>query len=314
MSRIKKYLQDLFNKERIVFWYDEKEEFKEDLHTLDLENVAVIEVRNNEFGVKRRIIRDEPNGKFLLYFSHAKPENQDNWLLDLLLANAEFHTDRSSVILQELGLSQYDKYLVEKYLPFFRSSKRQKDLKNILQDSESEKSLQYKMLAVLCNCQETLDDILLVLVTDLALKDEGIYKQIADLELDTFLWIQIETSLGYKSNNPSIRDFVFYLFTTVYKYISGERFSINNNTLVFMNRWKDSSKYQDSFKVLSADVAKSLKIEEELEKRDYQDLLELDIFEQADKTICSGLVKDLLEGDISFDQVRDVVEARKNTL
>jgi uncharacterized protein (TIGR02687 family) len=314
MSEIKKYLQDLFKKERIVFWYDEKEEFKEDLQTLDLENVTVVEVQNNEFGVKRRIIREEPNGKFLLYFSHAKPENQDNWLLDLLLANGEFHTDRSSVILQELGLSQEFKYLVEKYLPFFRSSKRQKDLKNILTDSETEKSLQYKMLAVLCNCQETLDDILLVLVTDLALKDEGRYKQIVDINLDTFLWRQIETSLGYKTDKPSIRDFVFYLFTTVYDSILGERSFINNNTLVFMNRWKDSSKYQHSFKVLSSDVARKLKIEEELEKTGYQDLLELDIFEQADKIICSGLVKDLLEGSITFDQVSEVVEARENTL
>lgn len=57
-KRIKKALINLFEKHRIVFWYDGKKELRQDFETLDLEDVEKIELINNEFGVKYRILRE----------------------------------------------------------------------------------------------------------------------------------------------------------------------------------------------------------------------------------------------------------------
>ncbi len=53
-------LTRLFDRHRIVFWYDEQQELWPEFDALDLPGVAKIVLANNEFGVKHRILRGEP--------------------------------------------------------------------------------------------------------------------------------------------------------------------------------------------------------------------------------------------------------------
>ena len=64
-SNITGPLLKLFEKHRIVLWYDAKKELRADYEGLALNGVEKIEINNNEFGVKYRILREEPKGKFL---------------------------------------------------------------------------------------------------------------------------------------------------------------------------------------------------------------------------------------------------------
>ncbi|MGI6788795.1 MAG: BREX-1 system phosphatase PglZ type A [Aminobacterium colombiense] len=314
MSRIQKYLQELFRKERIVFWYDSNRELQDEFSNLNLDNVNVVEVANNEFGVKRRILKEDPEGKFLLYFLHEKPEDRDNWLLDLLLANCEFHTDHSSVILQDLGLHLNFKKLVEEHTAFFRSTKRSQDLKDLLTNQEDEGSLRFKMLAVICETAARLDEIILSLIKELAEEREDKWNQINNFNLEDFFWEEIEKYFGYRSDNPSLMDFVFSLFLTAYRSIQGGALPLSREALILMNRWKDSASGQESFKKLSAHVAGSLNITEEIKHKLYLELLDLDIYEAVDKQIILDLIKSILLEGFSSEVVGGAVEKRKNTL
>lgn len=60
MASLTEPLQRLFKKHRIVFWYDAKKELREDFEALDLTDVEKIELNNNEFGVKYRVLRERP--------------------------------------------------------------------------------------------------------------------------------------------------------------------------------------------------------------------------------------------------------------
>ena len=51
-AKIQQALGNLFDKQRSVFWYDTRREFRADFETLDLPGVEKIELANNEFGVK----------------------------------------------------------------------------------------------------------------------------------------------------------------------------------------------------------------------------------------------------------------------
>lgn len=116
MSNIKAPLSKLFKKHRIVFWYDAERELRADFEALELPDVHKIELDNNEFKVKYRILREEPEACFLLYHEGPQPADLDNWLLDVLLTCGEFRTDQASIYLGELGLGPITPHYI-KYLP-----------------------------------------------------------------------------------------------------------------------------------------------------------------------------------------------------
>jgi len=92
MSKIEEAISKLFDKHRIIFWYDEAEQLKDEFDELVLTGVEKIIVKNNEFYVKHLAIKEKPCSKFLLYFPQIKPNNTDNWLLDIELAHYVFQT------------------------------------------------------------------------------------------------------------------------------------------------------------------------------------------------------------------------------
>ncbi len=97
MNRIEQALTQFFDRHRIVFWYDAKQELRHDFDAVELPGVEKIELKNNEFGVKYRVLREQPEQKFLLYHEGPQPADIDNWLLDVQLAHGEFRTDQASI-------------------------------------------------------------------------------------------------------------------------------------------------------------------------------------------------------------------------
>lgn len=94
----------LFDKHRVVFWYDTKQELRSDFEAVSIPDVEKLEIANNEYGLKHRILREAPEQKFLLYKEGPQPEDLDNWLLDVQLAHGEFRTDQVAIWLSELEL------------------------------------------------------------------------------------------------------------------------------------------------------------------------------------------------------------------
>ena len=84
-ERIGQALTTLFRKHRIIFWYDIKRELRREFDTLDLPGIEKIELDNNAFGVKLRILKEAPEQQFLLYREGEQPADLDNWLLDVQL-------------------------------------------------------------------------------------------------------------------------------------------------------------------------------------------------------------------------------------
>ena len=101
--KITQALSNLFEKQRVVFWYDTRHEFRADFAALELPGIEKIELANNEFGVKHRVLRAKPAQKFLLYRDGPEPEHLHNWLLDVQLASGHtFRTDQVALWLAEL--------------------------------------------------------------------------------------------------------------------------------------------------------------------------------------------------------------------
>ena len=103
-TQINKALTRLFNKHRIVFWFDDKDELRKDFEVVEIDDVEKIEINNDDFAIKWRILREKPKQKFLLFRVGPEPKYLDNWLLDVQLAHRVFSTDQATIWLTELGL------------------------------------------------------------------------------------------------------------------------------------------------------------------------------------------------------------------
>jgi uncharacterized protein (TIGR02687 family) len=311
MTKIAEALKQVFKKHRIVFWYDSKKELRGDYEKLELSDIEKIELNNNEFRVKHRILRDEPDKKFLLYHEGEAPSDLDNWLLDVQLAYGEFRTDQSAIWLNELGLGIEFTDVVNEHAVFFNAVKRRDGLKKILASDDTQNAVRTKMLAVCAVSDPRIDNILENLLSESAVKKDDKFKLIENCNLESFLWNRLEITYGYTSDSPGIKDFTIQLFKSCYDMSLGEDSKLNPDALVFLKRWKDSVKYQKDFQTLSKECAYILAIEKDLQKRDISSLEEIDYFELVDRKIISDLVKQVVDRTITAGNRESMIRQRK---
>lgn len=316
-ARITQALGTLFDKQRIVFWYDTRREFRAEFEALVLPDVEKIELVNNEFGVKHRILREQPDQKFLLYRDGAEPaEYLQNWLLDVQLASGQvFRTDQIALWLAELGLGPNDYGVLEAHAAYFESAKRREKLRKTLQSDDSPLQLRRKMLAVCAGGEVRLDAILETLLAQLAEGDEAGIRLITRSGLDAFLWEQVKRDYGYASEQPGVRDFMIELFKN--SFMTGVdpawQSTLSAESLVFLRRWKDSRRHKDSFETLSEQCAEILHIDDKLQTLDYRNLADLDYFELIDRKILSELVREVAARSITAQEVEQWVRQRRQS-
>lgn len=310
-NRISQALSRLFEKHRIVFWYDAKSELRADFEAVSLEGVDKIEVANNEFGIKHRILREQPEAKFLLYRDGPQPEDLDNWLLDVQLAHGEFRTDQVAIWLAELDLGLELVDVVQQHVEFFHAAKRKDALRKLLKPDDTTGLIRLKMIAVCVSAEPRMDTILESLLQELAESSDEKFSLIERCGLDGFFWTQLTRHYGYESSEPGIRDFLIELFKSCYAMSTDGAAKLNADALVFLKRWKDSRQYEDSFEKLSEECAAVLGIEADLGKRDFRDLVEVDYFELIDRKILSDLVKAVVGRTVSAGDVALWVRQRR---
>ncbi|WP_336274618.1 BREX-1 system phosphatase PglZ type A [Vreelandella indica] len=310
-KQIETALSRLFEKHRIIFWYDTKCELRRDYETATLPNVEKLEIANNEYGLKYRILREAPEQKFLLYQEGPQPADLDNWLLDVQLAHGEFRTDQVAIWLSELELGLEFAELAQTHAEFFQAAKRKDALKNWLQTDDTVGQLRLKMLAVCAGSEPRMDSVVETLLQQLAEgRDEGM-RLIERCGLDIFLWEQLTRFYGYASTEPSLRDFVIALFKSCYAMSTDGEVKMTGDALVFLKRWKDSRQFEAGFETLSAECADVLGIEKDLEKRDFRDLIELDYFRLIDQKIISDLVRAVVGRTVTSGDVALWVRQRR---
>ncbi len=310
-ERIAQALTKLFERHRIIFWYDAKKELRSDFEALELPGIEKLELVNNEFGVKYRLLREKPEQKFLLYHEGPQPEYLDNWLLDVQLAQGEFRTNQVGLWLSELELGLEFADMVQAHEEFFKAVKRKDSLKRLLKPDDTPGMVRLKMLGVCAGVEPRLDTVLESLLAELSEDRDDKFKLITRCGLDAFLWEQMKRTYGYESESPGIRDFVIELFKSCYTMGMDGEVLLASDALVFLRRWKDSRQYESSFESLSDECADLLGIEQDLNSRDFRTLIDLDYFRLIDQKIISELVRNVVDRTVSTGDVALWVRQRR---
>ena len=309
-DRVRQALSRMFEQHRIVFWYDSQRELRADYEAVQLEGVTKREVDRDQFLVKHLVLREQPTQRFLLYFHGPQPEDLDNWLLDVQLTQGVFQASQTSIIGSELGLSADLLPTVEKHAVFFDAKARTEALARLLKGAESPEGLQLIMLAVSANTEPLLESVLESLLGELAVGQDDKLRLIMRCGLDEILWPLVAARYGYESSSPGIRDFAMAIFKAGYAGGVGQAASLGDEAIVFLRRWKDSIRHREAFEALSERCARDLGIEQDLQNRDYRELLELDYFELIDQKILTDIVHAVEAKTIDLKGCLQLIHAR----
>ena len=319
MNSIEKILLQKFENSRIICWRDTKCELHDEFEALNLPEVEKIEVQNNEFSVMHRVLRGEPEKKFLIFSSGPVPKDSDNWLLNLELTYDIFQADQASLWLSELGLGYEFSNLTEAHPQFFASAKRRLALKKMLGEHDSENAIRMKMLAVTVGSERRLDWVLEKLLQELSEEENSKYTEIERYNLTGFLWKKTAEHYGYTSQNPSVKDFAFRLYHACFLMsLSADcpsEIRLNDEALVFLKRFKDSRQNGNAFEKCSDMVADTLgnAITEVLAKCDLSAVSSLDVFKEVDRYILTALANGIISRTLPAVECSNIIRERRST-
>ena len=292
-KRIHDSLNLCFQRHRLVFWYDVSGEWVKSFEGFEGSSVEKLVVGENEFAPKVKILEEAGgSGRFLLYFRSERPQDSDNWLLDLLLQGHEFRADRASLAVQEVGLPYEFRAIAEEHVEFFRDSKRVQALKEIVSADDEAADLRLKMMSVLAKTPIEVEALLL----DLLKRTSG--DEMFDPVVETFgnfglvepFWREVGRLFGYIVDTPSLVDFVTCLFREANPL--DLEVAPQAHSRVFLQRWKDSRAHNTSFREWSARLERDLHVAARLDSSgDGYELGDADAFEIFDKFVIHRLCR-----------------------
>ncbi|MFZ6664099.1 BREX-1 system phosphatase PglZ type A [Peijinzhouia sedimentorum] len=311
MSKIEEVLQKFFELQRVIFWYDEKGESKDDFENLHLDGVEKVLVEQNPFEIKYLVNRQHSDRKFLLYFNSPKPANEDNWLLDMELSYQVFHNDRQAMFLQEMELGFHLKDLVEQHLEFFKSKERRLKLKDLTTKDDGHRDIRYKMLSIIFGVDNlSLSTFILSHIHSFVENESKLDKDLVKYGLHEFYWNEIENQFGYQSKEPGI--FEFFLLVFEGNFPLGKGIVLRKETKLVLAQWRDSLQFRESYQVISSRLESDLKISSLLDGSTMEVIMEDELFQESDKKLIHEMHNLLLEDAISADRVKKIIKTRES--
>ncbi len=312
MSKIVDSLNKLFEKHRIIIWYDGDQNFTQEFEELQLNNANKLIIDRNEFALKYQMLLQKPTEKFLLYAAHDKPDNDENWLLDIELSNHVFHTDQEALFLQELNLAYNFRNWIGRHLEFFNSKERLNKFKLLVDSKDNEEQLTNKLFQVIIGASGNgLDELLKTYSSALlSQKQETIDKELKRFNLFIPFWESVEAVYNYRSTKQGIYDFLLEVFQKNFSPLS-KRVNVNRATEVLLSGWKDARSFEAIFRELSNKVEADLNIHSAIEILPLEDLINEDVFECIDRKIIKELAILIEQETLGVDKIDQLLKQRE---
>ena len=293
---------------KLVFWYDDKGEFAEDIDSVVLENAKIYRLEaNNQFYTKRFLEREDTATNYLIYAPFPKPDVKDNHLEDTLLYSKRFFADRASLLCVDLGIDEKYKSIIEKHIKFFASKDRTQRFYDLEIGNFNEENIVIGMLACICRTRTfSFEEVVRVVLTEGTLEDNSFLAEFEKYDLQPDFWKLCEQYFGYTDPKPTLEKLVVTMFVTMTdRQLSGEvpqgwkafvsyKFG---NIIAFLDNLSNSVLYRDRYDELSAHVAAGLHADMLLAGYLPESLLECDSFFEIDHIIVKWIMGRLTAED-----------------
>ena len=139
---------------KLVFWYDDKGAFAEDIGSLTLQNAKIYRLEpDNQFYTKYFLEKVDPTTNYLIYAPFPKPDVKDNHLEDTLLYSKRFYVDRISLMAADLGISPRGAEALKKYETYFANKDRVQRFYDLEIETYSEENICIGIMAAICRAR-----------------------------------------------------------------------------------------------------------------------------------------------------------------
>ena len=136
---------------KLVFWYDDKGEFAEDMDNVELANAKVYHLQlDNQFYTKYFLERVDKTTNYLIYAPFPKPDVKENHLEDTLLFSRRFFADKASLLSVDLGIEEKYKPIIEKHIKFFGDKIRTQRFYDLEIENFNEQNILTGLLSAVC--------------------------------------------------------------------------------------------------------------------------------------------------------------------
>lgn len=315
-NTLKTNLSKLFDNHRVVFWYDPSSEFSSDLDDMP-DGVTLLRASEfNDFALKYEILKRNPDKQLLVYFEKDEPTYEDNWLLDVQLANTVFRTDADSILLSDLDLPHSFIDIVRKHSAFFKEAKNKKKLDGKITQSITPGAFEELLIAItLGEDSFSIQHIVDSLVIDEETGGAKKYELIKKYDLVDTLWERIGNVYGYSADEPSVKDFCLSVFeSSLNRFLDAES-ALTADAIGLIKHWKDSSAFKsnDIFKNLSEYAATELSAHKKLSGIALSLLVDFDDYSFVEEEIITELIEAVKQQTMTAETIRQTAERRRNS-
>lgn len=314
-----------FDERKIIFWYDAPRIFKEDLLNDTLDFCKLLVCEGNEFQIKMEIEHNDLTSDILVYIPNEKPNDKENWLLDILCYGEEYYADTVALAMRNLGLTKSDlRKVIEKHLKFFDSEARIKKLDSYIDidDNMTADTLKRGMLAVILKSSSSaIDSLLAELVFDDSQKTK--YKELVKYGFEEYIWDEIASKFNYEGAQSIDTLTKRFLFTTMigqgavleglhsfYKQFVIEGAGKTDAKQFVEDRLKKDKRYE----ALQSSYSVDMKIDELIVSKRMTDIQTTDVFECIDVSIIDNIANFLKNGSLDYDAFEKTIHLRINSM
>ena len=293
---------------KLVFWYDDKAEFEEDMESVELENAKVYRLQpDNQFQTKYYLERIDTTTNYLIYAPFPKPDVKENHLEDTMLYSKRFYADRASLLSVDLGIDEKYKHVIEKHIKFFANKDRTQRFYDLEIEIFNEENILIGLLSSLCKTKIcSFEEVVRIVLTESELDENSYLEEFEKYELLSAFWKLCEQQFGYSDDKPTLEKLVVTMFVTyTERYLQGgipkswnSFYSTKSgNIIAFLDNFMNNVLYRDKYDELSKHVASGLNITTALSGYEISDLLNCDTFIQIDEFIEKWIVDRLVAED-----------------
>ena len=195
---------------KLVFWYDDRADFAEDIDTLQLENAKLLKLTpGSQFATKYFLERQDKTTNYLIYAPFPKPDVRENHLEDTMLYSKRFFADRASLLSVDLGIDQKYKQVIEKHIKFFASKERTQRFYDLEIENFNEENILIGLMSAICRTRTcSFDEVVRVLLTDGDLQDNAFLAEMDKYDLLPAFWKFCEQQFGYSDSKPTLEKLV----------------------------------------------------------------------------------------------------------
>lgn len=321
-NRINSIFAEDYNRQ-IIFWYDENQEFIDDIDNIQLNNAKLhILKENNLIQTKYKIEFEDKQSNYLIYSPFTQPNDNDNYLADLVHYAIPFSADKIEMIAQSLNIPPEYNNLLKKYSLFWNAKSRVNAF-NDLNIQYTELSIIQAILAVLSN-QKTLnfDYIVREVIINNFSEENKIIKNFEKYNILDDFWLLISKKFFYNDNNPSVSRFVRSLILNYTSSLyqgptpkSWDEYLVDdkNNASIFISEFMNNVNYSDYYDEIASTLESKLNITS-LGYSTVDSYIYCDSFERFDENIINHYVELLYENQTDLgSEFKNILEERKKT-